>query len=102
MTHCFFPRHLSYAAIVLLMIMMSSVSVMAQPDNSFDRSARGRFLGLQQAVELALTTHPLLHEGTANLKASEARTEQARSLYYPQVYAESIRLRVLAALTPDS
>ncbi|HZN45279.1 MAG TPA: TolC family protein [Nitrospiraceae bacterium] len=88
MTHFFFPRHLSYRAVVFLMIMISSVPVMAQPDNSFERSAGGRFLGLHQAVELALTTHPLLHEGTANLKASEARTEQARSLYYPQVYAD--------------
>ena len=74
MTHFFFPRHLSYRAVVFLMFMISSVPVMAQPDNSFERSARGRFLGLHQAVELALTTHPLLHEGTANLKASEART----------------------------
>jgi outer membrane protein len=65
----------------------------AQPsDKSVDkleRSGRGRFLGIQQAVELALAGHPLLQEASANLKASEARTEQARSLYYPQVYANA-------------
>jgi outer membrane protein len=61
----------------------------AQPSDKPDRSGRGRFLGLQQAVETALTTHPLLQEASANLKASEARTEQARSLYYPQVYANA-------------
>ena len=95
-------RHLSYAAIVLLMSLMSSVSVVAQPEDGFDRYARGRFLGLQQAVELALTTHPLLHEGNANLKASEARTEQARSLYYPQVYANANTVAGVGRLTPDS
>jgi outer membrane protein len=58
----------------------------AQPPTS---SAPGTFLGLQQAVELALTTHPLLQEAAANLKASEARTKQARSLYYPQIYANA-------------
>ena len=71
-----------------MIFLMSIVSVVAQPEDGFDRSARGRFLGLQQAVELALTI-PLLDEGNANLKASEARTEQARSLYYPQVYANA-------------
>ena len=51
--------------------------------------SQGSFLGVQQAVEIAVKNHPLLLEGTANLKASEARTEQARSLYYPQVYANA-------------
>ncbi len=87
MTHHFL-RRLSCRTILLL-ILIFPVPIMAQPDSSFERSARGRFLGLQQAVELALTKHPLLHEGAANLKASEARTEQARSLYYPQVYANA-------------
>lgn len=48
---------------------------------------RGGFLGLRQAVELGLSKHPVLQEGSANVKAAEARTEQTRSLYYPQVYA---------------
>jgi len=51
--------------------------------------ANGSFLGVRQAVDLAVTHHPILLEGAANLKASEARTEQARSLYYPQVYANA-------------
>ena len=51
--------------------------------------SHGSFLGVQQAVELAVKNHPMLLEGEANLKASEARTEQARSLYYPQVYANA-------------
>lgn len=40
--------------------------------------SRGSFLGIQQAVEIAVKNHPMLIEGQANLKASEARTEQAR------------------------
>jgi outer membrane protein len=48
---------------------------------------QGSFLALQQAVEVGLKSHPLVQEGGANLKMNEARTEQARSLYYPQVSA---------------
>lgn len=47
----------------------------------------GRFLGIKQAIEIALQKHPTLQSADANLKAAEARTEQTRSLYYPQVYA---------------
>ena len=45
------------------------------------------YLGLRQAVEIALQKHPLVQEGAATLKAASARTEQARSNYYPQAYA---------------
>jgi outer membrane protein len=50
---------------------------------------QGGFLSVQQAVAIALKYHPLVAEGTANLKASQARTDQARSLYYPQIYANA-------------
>jgi outer membrane protein len=50
---------------------------------------QGAFLSVQQAVDIALKNHPLVAEGTANLKASQARTDQARSLYYPQIYANA-------------
>jgi outer membrane protein len=55
------------------------------PERSSEPPPRGSFLGLQSAVELALQNHPAVQEGNANLKASEARTQQTRSLYYPQV-----------------
>ncbi len=47
----------------------------------------GRFLGLREAIDIALKKHPSLLSADANLKAAEARTEQTKSLYYPQVYA---------------
>jgi len=47
----------------------------------------GGFLSLGQAVETALRAHPLLQEANATLVAANARTEQARSQYYPQVSA---------------
>ena len=75
---------ISCACLTLLVFLFTHAE--AQPPNT---SAPGTFLGLQQAVDLALTTHPLLQEAAANLKASEARTEQARSLYYPQIYANA-------------
>ncbi|WP_455377015.1 TolC family protein [Petrachloros mirabilis] len=49
--------------------------------------AKGRFLGLDQAVEAGLKNHPLVQEGNAGLTASTARTDQTKSLYYPQIYA---------------
>ena len=53
----------------------------AQPlTGSSEPPPRGSFLGLQSAVELALQNHPAVQEGNANLKASEARTGQTRSL----------------------
>lgn len=76
-------------ASVLFIFLFLPSHLAAQPSTKGDPSGRGRFLGLQQAVELALTTHPLLQEASANLRVSEARTEQARSLYYPQVYANA-------------
>ncbi|HEX2055495.1 MAG TPA: TolC family protein [Nitrospiraceae bacterium] len=81
-----YPLH--YGSLVLMLLFLPS-QVGAQPPDKIDRSGQGRFLGLQQAVELAVTSHPLLQEAAANLKASEARTEQARSLYYPQIYANA-------------
>ena len=82
-------RPFVHCAALFVTLVLLPAHIGAQPADTVDRSGRGRFLGLQQAVELALTSHPLLQEASANLKASEARTEQARSLYYPQVYANA-------------
>lgn len=61
----------------------------AQPSGSPDPNGKGRFLGLQQAIDTSLQHHPILQEAGAGLLASSARTDQARSLYYPQVYANA-------------
>ncbi len=61
----------------------------AQPAGSADSAARGRFLGLQTAIETSLQNHPIVQEANAGLIASSARTDQTKSLYYPQVYANA-------------
>lgn len=48
---------------------------------------QGSFLSLRQAIEIAMKKHPLLREADASLKAATARTEQTKSLYYPQISA---------------
>ena len=48
---------------------------------------RGSFLGLQQALELALENHPLVRQANATLKVATAKTDQARAVYYPHVDA---------------
>ena len=57
------------------------------PGRTSEPPPRGSFLGLQQAIELSLDHHPLVQEADASLKAANARTEQARSIYYPRVEA---------------
>lgn len=79
---------IAWAAVVLVWTCFNSPAVTAaQPPST--GQAQGSFLGLQQAIDLALQQHPAVQEAAANLKASEARTDQTRSLYYPQVYANA-------------
>ena len=73
----------------LIMIMTVSNVLGAHAMEAGDMAAKGRFLALQQAVETALQSHPIVQEGTASLQASSARVDQVRSLYYPQVYANA-------------
>lgn len=79
--------------ICVVVALLSSSDVIAQmvPDvtkfSRQDRVVPGRFLGIRDAVETALQQHPVLQVAGANLKAAQARTEQTRSLYYPQISA---------------
>jgi outer membrane protein len=78
------------AAALLVCLPLTSHPVAAQPDKpAAEPGLHGSFLGLRQAVEFALQKHPVVQEGSANLKAATARTEQTRSLYYPQIYANA-------------
>lgn len=61
----------------------------AQPTGMTEAGAKGRFLGLEAAVETGLQNHPLVQEANAGLTASTARVDQTKSLYYPQVYANA-------------
>jgi len=61
----------------------------AQPGGSGEAMTKGRFLGLQQAIETGLQNNPLVLEANASLLASSARVDQTKSLYYPQVYANA-------------
>ncbi|GKS57916.1 outer membrane efflux protein [Nitrospira sp.] len=69
-------------------------------DPSDHMPAPGRFLGVQQAVEAAIKHHPALHVAMANQRAAEARTGQARSLYYPQIYADFVAAGGAAGVNP--
>lgn len=74
---------------VIGMFLIIPNGLLAQPPGSLDASAKGRFLGLEQAIETALQSHPIVLEGNASLQASSARVDQTKSLYYPQVYANA-------------
>ncbi|HET7909728.1 MAG TPA: TolC family protein, partial [Nitrospira sp.] len=74
---------------VLIMLLAPSDSKAQPQTRTSEPPARGSFLGLQQAIETAVQSHPLVHEGNASLEASSARVEQVRSLYYPQVSANA-------------
>src|SRR5215212_4554459 len=80
---------------LVLVITLMSLTILsqapgeAQPLDAPDTVGKGGFLGLQQAIEAGLRNHPIVQEGNAALIASNARTEQNRSLYYPQIYANA-------------
>ena len=76
-------------ALLFTMMLAIPALAMAQPAGSIDATAKGRFLGLQQAIEAGLQNHPIVQEANAGLAASSARTDQAKSLYYPQVFANA-------------
>ena len=54
---------------------------------SSEPPVRGSFLGIEHAIELALENHPLVQQANATLKAATAKTDQARSVYYPHIDA---------------
>jgi outer membrane protein len=65
----------------------------------------GGALSLKQAIATALEKQPLLATATHTVRAAEARTDQARAPFYPQVGASAIEtsgaLRVNALLRPS-
>lgn len=71
-----------------------------QTDPVRQNGPQGRFLGLKEAVETALGKHPLLQVANANRKAAQARREQAKSLYYPQVYADFATAAGVGGINP--
>jgi outer membrane protein len=82
-------RTIRSTALLFTMMLAIPSLAQAQPAGSGDAAAKGRFLGLQQAVETGLQNHPIVQEANAGLAASSARTDQAKSLYYPQVFANA-------------
>lgn len=77
------------AAVLTAFLMLCPAPGQAQPSGSGDAGAKGRFLGIQQAIETGLQNHPIVQEANAGLAASNARTDQTKSLYYPQVFANA-------------
>src|SRR5687768_5395367 len=76
--------------VALIIVYAKSHAAWAQPPVETPRTmSQGSFLALQEAIDVALNNHPIVQEGNAGLIASTARTEQTRSLYYPQVYANA-------------
>ncbi len=81
---------------------MGPAPAQRQPATSSADAGRspGRFLGVQQAIETAVKNHPALQLAEANRKAAEARTGQARSLYYPQIYADFVAAGGVGGINP--
>jgi outer membrane protein len=97
MTRSHHTKAIAVAGVVVLLAIWPLDRPAAQPDISpmadptsapeIEVPAAGGYLSLRQALEIALRTHPVLREGEAGLKAATARSEQTRSLYYPQISA---------------
>ncbi|MGQ0812421.1 MAG: TolC family protein [Nitrospiraceae bacterium] len=89
MSHFTVPRISFLLGLIMGWVLLVPSPLTAQSINKrpVEPPVRGSFLGLQQAIELALQHHPLVQEANATLKAATARSEQARSIYYPHVDA---------------
>jgi len=90
----------NFCPLILMVIVTIPTLASAQPTGSIDPTAKGRYLGLQQAIETALQQHPILKVANANLQVAQARTEQNRSLYYPQVYADFATVAGAGGINP--
>lgn len=75
--------------LILLLALPMAAPTQAQPSDPADPAANRHFLGLQQAIQTSLQNHPIVQEAAAGLAASAARTDQTKSLYYPQVFANA-------------
>ena len=81
-------RVMRFLLLALLALFVTLESAQAQPAGSASEPlVRGSFLGIEKATELALENHPLVQQGNATLKAATAKTDQARSVYYPHIDA---------------
>lgn len=79
-----FLLSLIVACVVMVPAWLGAQPITTRP---VEPPTRGSFLGIQQAIELALSNHPIVLEADATLKAAAARTGQARSSYYPHADA---------------
>ncbi len=104
------PHACSPAGALFVCVLMGLCLTLTSPSQAQPKSSppaetqtkpiQGRFLGLKQAIELALEQHPLLQVADANLKAAEARTKQTESLYFPQVYADFATAAGVGGINP--
>lgn len=72
----------------------------AQSAGSAETTPINRLLSLREAIETGLQHHPIVQEASAGLLASNARTDQTKSLYYPQVYANADSAAGSARINP--
>ena len=93
-------KHFSPATALCLIVVLAPSVAVGQPGAANETTAKGRFLGLQTAIETALQSHPLVQEANASLTASSARVDQTKSLYYPQVYANADGAAGAARINP--
>lgn len=91
-----------YAAGYLLWTPPAPAQAISQSDKPLqaENTLRGEVLGLSKAIEIALDQHPVLRIAGAELRAAQARTEQTRSLYYPQIYADVATASGVAGINP--
>ena len=80
MTHYLFTA-------TLLSLALTSAIVGAQPADPSDGTGKGRFLGLQQALETGLQNHPIVQEGNAGLLASSARRRRSTGWCWARCWA---------------
>ncbi len=79
--------NLMRATIVLLLGLLASSTVLAQPPTNDT-------LNLEQAIQLAVSNHPLVERARQNIKVSQAQVGLANSNYYPDISGDANYTRI--------
>ena len=68
----FLARALTIGSILLIVTIITGYAQAQMRHSASEPLTRGSFLGLRQALEIALQKHPILEEASASMKAGSA------------------------------
>jgi outer membrane protein TolC len=75
---------------IMLLVFSLSLPALGQTRDPTPSAPQTQSLSLDQAIGIALKTHPALKQASAAVAAAEAQVDEARAAYYPQLSFSAI------------